>query len=147
MSGDRAGGRSTMALADVRRHHLSVVLERLLRAGPRSRATLAQETGLTKATVSALAADLLGRGLVEEREPRPGRMGRPAVELAVTDASVAALGLRIEADHVAACLVGLPGPVLARHRLDGDFRRSGPGVVLRRVREVATAALADADAI
>ena len=41
-----------MDLSDVRRHHLSLVLDHLVRNGPRSRATLAREPGLTKATVS-----------------------------------------------------------------------------------------------
>jgi len=44
--------RPTMDLGDVRRHHLSLVLETLLRDGPRSRAELARRLGLTRATTS-----------------------------------------------------------------------------------------------
>src|SRR5215471_18996436 len=92
----RASSRPTIGLTDVRRHHLSVVLEHLLHEGPRSRASLAQETGLTKATVSALIADLIDRGLVEELEKRVGGLGRPAVDVGVSGARVAALGLQVE---------------------------------------------------
>ena len=76
------GPAGTMDITDVRRHHLSVVLDQLLRNGPRSRATLAQETGLTKGTVSTLVADLLDRDLVEELDTlRDGRVGRPGTEV------------------------------------------------------------------
>src|SRR4051794_10873747 len=125
-AGTAAVPRPTMGITDVRRHHLSVVLEHLLRSGPRSRARLAQETGLTKATVSALVADLLSRGLIEERQPRAGGLGRPAVDLAVTGSTVGALGLQIEGDHVAACIVDLSGAVRCSHRRDGDNRRAEP---------------------
>ena len=40
----------------IRRASLSAVLERVA-AGPRSRATLASETGLTKSTTSSLVAE------------------------------------------------------------------------------------------
>jgi predicted NBD/HSP70 family sugar kinase len=140
-----AAPRPTMGAVDVRRHHLSLVLEQLLRNGPRSRARLAQETGLTKATMSALVFDLLARGLVEEREARSGRMGRPAVDVCVTGSTVGALGLQIEGDHVAACIVDLSGEVRVRHRRDGDNRDARPRTVLGRLRRVATDAMTDAD--
>ncbi|MFN8028085.1 MAG: hypothetical protein U0W40_17490 [Acidimicrobiia bacterium] len=53
--------------AHVRRHHLSLVLESPLRDGTDA-LQLAQHIGATKATVSALAIDLVERGLVEEQE-------------------------------------------------------------------------------
>ena len=89
-----------LSLSDVRRHHLSVVLGRLLRHGPRSRAALARETGLTKATVSTLVAELLSRELVSEGAEQPGAMGRPATLVAAAGTSVATLGMQIEVDHV-----------------------------------------------
>ena len=92
-----------MDVTDVRRHHLSVVLDHLVRNGPRSAPTLAQETGLTKATVSLLVADLLDRDLVEELDtPRGGRVGRPATDVAASGHRVGGLGLEIDVDRVAA---------------------------------------------
>ena len=48
----------------MRRSNLGLVLRHLRDHGPRSRARIAQETGLNKATVSSLVAELTERGLV-----------------------------------------------------------------------------------
>jgi Uncharacterized membrane-associated protein/domain len=64
--------------ADVRRGNLSLVLRRLREAGPRSRARLSEETGLTKATISSLVADLVERGLLRRGSCRvPASRGGP----------------------------------------------------------------------
>ena len=52
----------------VRRSNLALVLRRLRDAGPRSRAGIAADTGLTKGTVSSLVSELVGRGLAREGE-------------------------------------------------------------------------------
>jgi hypothetical protein len=99
-----------MELSDVRRHHLSVVLEHLVRHGPRSRAGIAHDTGLTKATVSSLVAELVELGLVDTLDtPRGGAVGRPATSIAAAGRGVGGLGLQIEVDEVAACVVYLAG--------------------------------------
>ncbi len=135
-----------MDITDVRRHHLSLVLRLLLRDGPRSRAALAHETGLTKATISALIAELLQRDLVAERVPaRDGRVGRPATDVVATGQGIAGLGLQIEVDHVAAAIVDLTGTVRARARHAADNRRAGSKRVVDRLRKVAGSVLATAD--
>ncbi len=139
--------RSTMDLGDVRRHHLSMVLELLLRDGPRSRADLARQIGLTKATTSALVGDLLERNLVEEMDtPRVSRIGRPAVDVGAAAWSVGGLGLEINVNYVSACIVDLSGAIRIRHRRNGDNGRARPRRVLERLHAVARAALEDADA-
>ena len=51
--------------------------------GPRSRARIAQETGLNKATVSSLVAELADRGLVTAGDvDRGGSVGRPGADRA-----------------------------------------------------------------
>ncbi len=134
-----------MDLSDVRRHHLSVVLEHLVRNGPRSRAALAQETSLTKATVSALVADLIDRGLVDELDtPNAGRVGRPATDVGVTGNRIGALGLQIDVDGVAACVVDLAGEMRLVHR-DPTPNRDLPATqALDRLSRVTERALADA---
>jgi predicted NBD/HSP70 family sugar kinase len=137
-----------MDLSSVRRHHLSMALEHLVRQGPCSRAALAQQIGLTKATVSALVSDLLDRGLVEERSEQPGdeaRVGRPAVAVGVRRTSVGALGLEITVEHVDACVVDLAGQVRIRHRQASTNRNVRPERVLERLRTVTQRALADAE--
>jgi predicted NBD/HSP70 family sugar kinase len=137
--GDRA---VAVSVSDVRRHHLAVVLGRLLRDGPRSRAELSRATGLTKATVSALVADLLARGLVTETAAPSGAMGRPATRVAAEGSSVVSLGMQIEVDHVSACVVDLTGNLRVLERRRQDNRTCGTGAVLARLAEVTSAVLA-----
>lgn len=134
-----------MELSDVRRHHLSVVLEHLVNNGPRSRAALAHDTGLTKATVSSLVAELVERGLVESLEtPRHGAVGRPATPVAAAARRVGGLGLMIEVDEVAACVVDLAGERRILHRLPGVNRDMSASEVVGRLRRVTRAALDEA---
>ena len=64
---------------DLRNHNLSVTLDTLLRAQkPMSRADLAKETGLTKATLSLLASMLIESGVGQEGRSFPPHMGGPA---------------------------------------------------------------------
>lgn len=136
-----------MELGDVRRHHLSLVVETLLDRGSCSRAELSQHIGLTKATVSALVADLLDRGVVVEREARrEGRLGRPGVDVALRTSHIGAIGLEIRVDDVAACVVDLTGSIRSVHRRRSDNRRSRPTTVVDRLARVAHAALDDAAA-
>ena len=140
--------RLPMDLSSVRRHHLSVVLEHLVRNGPRSRAAIAQETGLTKSTVSALVADLLERELVEELDtPRAGRVGRPAVDVGVAGRRVGALGLSIDVDSVAACIVDVSGDVRVVRRRNAANRDARASQVVTRLRAVTTRAVDAADAL
>lgn len=137
--GDRA---AAVSVSDVRRHHLAVVLGRLLRDGPRSRAELSRVTGLTKATVSALVADLLARGLVVEAAAPSGAMGRPATLVAADGSSVVSLGMQIEVDHVSACVVDLTGRLLVLERRREDNRTCGTDAVLERLADVTATVLA-----
>jgi predicted NBD/HSP70 family sugar kinase len=135
-----------MELTDVRRHHLSLVLETLLRDGDQSRAQLAQCTGLTKATVSALVGELLERGLVEEREiRRSGAVGRPGTDVAPATWSVGALGLQIDVDFGAACLVDLSGEIRVHERRAARNEGAPPKAVLDRVHRLARSVLQKAD--
>ena len=66
--------------ATVRRSNLGLVLRHLRDAGSRSRARIAQETGLNKATVSSLVAELTDRRLVTAGDvDRAGSVGRPGL--------------------------------------------------------------------
>ena len=79
---DRAPGRrhTPADQATVRRSNLGLVLRHLRDAGSRSRARIAQETGLNKATVSSLVAELTDRGLVSAGDvDRAGSVGRPGL--------------------------------------------------------------------
>src|ERR687892_2856990 len=99
----------------VRRHNLGVVLRHVAERGPRSRAAIAQETGLNKTTVSSLVGELIEFGLVRETEVElRGTVGRPALPVELSGYGVAGLGLELGVDFLAARAADLNGD--ERHR-------------------------------
>lgn len=134
--------------ATVRRMNLALVLRHLREAGPRSRARIAAETGLNKATVSSLVAELIERALVRECETqRAGAIGRPAQPVELDDRTVCGLGLEINVDYIAVVCLDLTGAVRAERRVAIDAVAEGPEHVLDALAELTSeivAALADA---
>src|SRR5439155_13628895 len=86
----------------VRRHDLGVVLRHVVAGGPRSRATIALETGLNKTTVSSLVTELIELGLLAERgAERRGVVGRPGLVVELCPRGPVGVGLEIGVDHLA----------------------------------------------
>lgn len=101
----------------VRRHNLSLVLRLLATDGPRSRAGIAAVTGLTRATVSSLVADLIDRGLVDEAGPEEDqRVGRPATLVRLDGSTVATIGVEIDVGFVSVLVSDLSGTVVHQRR-------------------------------
>jgi predicted NBD/HSP70 family sugar kinase len=99
----------------VRRHNLGVVLRHVAEQGPRSRAAIAQETGLNKTTVSSLVGELIDFGLVRETEVEMrGTVGRPALPVELSGRRVVGLGLELGVDFLAVRAADLAGD--ERHR-------------------------------
>lgn len=74
-----------------------------------SRANVASASGLTKSTVSDLVKDLLHTGLVIEAgtETVGTAGGRPGTVIAINDDGAAGLGLEINVDYLAVCIIDL----------------------------------------
>jgi predicted NBD/HSP70 family sugar kinase len=102
--------------ADVRATNLAVVLRFVRANAPCSRADIAASTGLNKATVSSLVADLIDRRLVRETGLTERRIGRPATQLVLDGSPYAAIGLEVSADYLAAVAVDLAGQRLLSWR-------------------------------
>ncbi|MCM0676354.1 ROK family transcriptional regulator [Micromonospora phytophila] len=130
----------------LREWNLAVVLGRIAAADhPPSRAGLAAETGLTRATVSAVVEDLVAGRLVTEAEPTPRTgAGRPARGLVLAADGPAGLGLEVNVDYLAACVVDLAGRVRHHTVHRADLRPLTPAEALRRLVELATRARAEA---
>ncbi|MEV0004026.1 ROK family protein [Micromonospora sp. NPDC050980] len=130
----------------LRELNLAVVLRRIAAADrPPSRAGLAAGTGLTRATVSAVVDDLIAGRLVAEAEPAPRTgAGRPARGLVLAADGPAGLGLEVNVDYLAACVVDLTGTV--RHHLvrRADLRPVSPADALARLAGLAAEARAAA---
>jgi predicted NBD/HSP70 family sugar kinase len=102
--------------ADVRATNLAVVLRHVRRHAPCSRADIAAATGLNKATVSSLVADLIERRLVRESGLTEHRIGRPATMLVLDGTAYAGLGVTVAADQVTAVALDLAGEQLLSWR-------------------------------
>ena len=101
----------------VRRHNLSLVLRLLASQGPRSRAGVAAVSGLTRATVSSLVADLIERGLVKEVGPESDqRVGRPATMLQLDGSQLVTLGMEIDVGFTSVLANDLAGTTAYQRR-------------------------------
>ncbi|PZG22686.1 sugar kinase [Nonomuraea aridisoli] len=131
----------------MRARNLAVVLATIHRSGPHTRAALAERTGLTKTTVSSLVADLLEAGAVTESGAvRGGERGRPGVAVSLSGHRVAALGLEVNIDYLAACVVDLTRTVRLRRTVPADNRSSDPALILAGLRDLVKQTTAEAEA-
>lgn len=95
----------------LRRSNTALVLRSLRQDGPASRSELALRTGLAKATVGAIVAELSERGALSE-EPaaaEPGRQGRPGRPVRLLGTAAVALGLEVNVDYVTVVELDLTG--------------------------------------
>jgi predicted NBD/HSP70 family sugar kinase len=130
---------------NIRRHNLGLVLRRIAEHGPRSRATLALETGLNKSTVSSLVAELIEARLLRdaiEDEPATGAIGRPPQNVELNPEGPFVLGLEVNVDYLAVWATDLAGMVQHRAFVANDNRSQRPEEVLGRLAQLATQALA-----
>jgi predicted NBD/HSP70 family sugar kinase len=131
----------------VRSANLAAVLAALRDGGPRSRAGLAAATGLTKATVSSLVAELAGRGLVAEGAlVRPGSVGRPGTLVELDGRAVCGIGVEVNVDYLAALALDPTGAVRGETRLALDVAALDPADVLARASALVTEVRARQDA-
>ncbi|MFF5181494.1 ROK family protein [Micromonospora sp. NPDC000316] len=123
----------------LRELNLALVLGRIAAADrPPSRADLATATGLTRATVSAVVEDLLAGQLVSEADPAPrAGAGRPARGLVLADQGPAGLGLEVNVDYLAVCVVDFAGQVRHRTVHRADLRPVAPADALAKLVELA----------
>lgn len=88
------------------------VLQALQDRGRSSRTELVRLTGLSRTTVSALVAEALASGLLQEEETEPSETpvtGRPAQPLSLNPAAAYAVGTDIGHQHVRVVLCDLSG--------------------------------------
>jgi predicted NBD/HSP70 family sugar kinase len=130
---------------EMRARNLEVVLGAVSRGGPLTRAALAELTGLTKSTVSKLVGDLVDAGLLAETGPaRAGERGRPGVDVVLSGARIASLGLEINVDYLAVGVLDLTGAVRFAARRGRDNRGSRPKKVLAELQALAEEAITEA---
>ncbi|MBL1067793.1 ROK family transcriptional regulator [Streptomyces sp. 7-21] len=127
----------------LRRQNLAMVLRDLRESGPRSRARIADDTGLNKATVSSLVAELVALGLVREGRVERGGVGRPGLSVEI-DGRVCGLGAEIAAGHIAVLVLDLRGEEVLRTQTALDVTALGTERTLDELAAAVTAAIARA---
>lgn len=131
--------------ADVRTTNLAVVLRYIRANAPCSRADIAAATGLNKATVSSLAAELIERRLIRETGLAEQRIGRPATLLVLDGSPYAAVGVAVDADHLTLIASDLAGERLLSWRRAYHGRDTGPGKAVAAIAALARRAVARLD--
>lgn len=97
--------------AQVREQHRALLLRLLWRARQTSRAELARKTGLSRSTISAIVADLLEGGLVEESHAGESSGGRKPIVLTFCDDAHLLVGVDMGATHVGVVVTNLRAQV------------------------------------
>ncbi|TDW92497.1 ROK family transcriptional regulator [Kribbella sp. VKM Ac-2566] len=146
--GRRPGSRGVAAdHVSLRRNNLSVVLRHVRDLGPRSRARIAEETGLNKATVSSLVAELVERGLLREGLADSSRaLGRPGQLVELDGTGVCGVGAEINVDYLAVAALDLAGDVVLEKRVPVDVAHLEPGATLDRLAGLVREAVAAVEA-
>ena len=127
----------------VRRANLALVLRSLRDSGPRSRARLAGDLGLNKATVSSLVGELIERGLVRDGSAERGAVGRPGTIVEINGAGAFGVGAEINVNHVTTLAVDLAGETVSERRTSVDTGGLRPDQVVDRLVELLDGTLAD----
>ncbi|NIK58797.1 ROK family transcriptional regulator [Kribbella shirazensis] len=142
--GRRPGSRGVAAdHVSLRRNNLSVVLRHVRDLGPRSRARIAGETGLNKATVSSLVAELVERGLLREGSADSSRaLGRPGQLVELDGTGVCGVGAEVNVDYLAVAALDLAGNAVLEKRVPVDVAHLDPGTTLDRLAELVEEAVA-----
>jgi predicted NBD/HSP70 family sugar kinase len=127
----------------VREQNLGAVLRQVAEQGPRSRATLAVETGLNKSTVSSLVADLIEAGLLRDspQGERRAKVGRPPQSVELNPAGPFVLGLEVNVDYLAVWAADLAGAVQYRAFVAHDNRAASPQAAIGELARLAHEAL------
>lgn len=135
-------GHQPADFTDVRATNLAVVLRFVRANAPCSRADIAASTGLNKATVSSLVAELIERHLVREIGLTEHRIGRPATMIVLDGAAYAAVGLEVNTDHLAVVAIDLAGAKLLSWRRAFNGRHTAPAKAVAAVAALARKAVA-----
>jgi predicted NBD/HSP70 family sugar kinase len=124
----------------VRSHNRRLVLDFLRRDGPQSRARLADLTGLSAPSVTAVVNALMNEGIVIERSLATSSGGRPPVLLDLNYDAYYAVGLKLMEDRIEAGLTDLATRPLAR--VSVEVARHDPVEVAERSAEAVSALVA-----
>ncbi len=98
----------------LKEHNQRLVLKEIYTGHATSRAAIAQETGLTRPTVSQIVGELLAVGLVHEEGPGESSGGKPPMLLSFNDNAYQIIGLHLGGRRTFGALTDLRGRILSQ---------------------------------
>lgn len=113
-----------------KQHNSRLILKMIYDQQEISRADIARETSLTRATVSSIVADLLDEGLVLETGLGPSIGGKPPRLLRLAEDARQLLCLDLSTSYFRGALVNLRGEILQRVDVSVDGRTADAALAL-----------------
>ena len=106
----------------VRRQNRRVVLDALRQFGPLARVELGRHTGLSPASITSIASQLIDDGIIKELgdplpQSGPLRRGRPLTRIDLNPQAAHVVAVKISIDGIELALADYCGTSIARHRL------------------------------
>lgn len=101
---------------DLRRRNRAMVISAVRRSGQPSRTEIAGTTALSHSTISAIAADLIGEGVLLEAksaEPALLKRGRPQVAIALNPSAGSVIAVVLSLNSLTATLIDYSGQTIA----------------------------------
>ncbi len=103
----------------VRRQNRRLVLTALRQQGPQARIELGRATGLSPASITSIASQLIAENILEELETKlplstATRRGRPIVRLGITSAAAHVLAVNISIDALRMAVADFNGQIVER---------------------------------
>ncbi|WBQ01983.1 ROK family transcriptional regulator [Kribbella sp. CA-293567] len=97
----------------------AVIIETIRLAGIVSRTEISRRTGLTQQSVSRILRVLLQQGLlVEEKQERAERLGKPRTPVRLRSNAAHAVGIHIDPELLTVAVVDLDGAIVRRETVD-----------------------------
>ncbi|GAA1438956.1 ROK family transcriptional regulator [Mycobacterium cookii] len=134
-----------LAHPDVRRSNLGLALRHLRDHGPRSRASLATDLGMTRSTVSTLVSELIERRLLTDGQLVQSGVGRPSTAVELDGRGVCGIGAEINVNHVSTMALDLRGDVVEERKLALDARSLDASLVLGHLADLVRETVAGLD--
>lgn len=121
-----------------KQHNSRLILKTIYNTTGISRADIARNTGLTRATVSKIVSAFIEDGLVEENGVGPSAGGKPPILLGVPDNARRLICLDLSKDPFQGALVNLRGKILQRIEipLNGRLGESAIDLVSQLVNQL-----------
>ena len=127
----------------LKEHNQQLVLKAIYTGQANSRAAIAEETGLTRPTISQIVGELLEAGLVQEEGQGESRGGKPPTLLSFVDDAYQIIGLHLGGDRTFGAVINLRGRILTHtarltDRTDVESALAGLDLILDSLRAQVT---------